>query len=241
MQRPLIHLTADRRLPEFKFSPLQIVIHVGAWIPLAALIYGGITKDLTANPIQHLTYYTGDTAIRLLVLSLACTPAHTLFGFRGALKLRRPLGLYAFMYAALHFCIFLFDYGFDPGLLYEAVFEKRYALIGFAAFLILLPLALTSTRGWQMRLGKHWKQLHRLVYLAGLLVVIHYVWLVKSDIRAPLAYGAVVVALLAARIPAIRLASSNLHGWVATRIRTTRRGKQHTARASGIASGQERR
>jgi sulfoxide reductase heme-binding subunit YedZ len=111
------------------------------------------------------------------------------------------------MYVSLHFLIFIgLDYGFDWGLLYEAIFEKRYALVGFAAFLILLPLAVTSTQSWMRRLGKNWKRLHRWVYLAGILAVIHYVWLVKSDIREPLLYGAAVGLLLILRLPAVRKA-----------------------------------
>jgi sulfoxide reductase heme-binding subunit YedZ len=114
------------------------------------------------------------------------------------------------MYAGLHFLIFVWlDYGLDLGLLKEAIFEKRYALVGFAAFMILLPLAITSTKGWMKRLGRNWKRLHKAVYLAGLLVVVHFVWLVKSDIREPLAYGAVVVLLLIVRIPRVRNAVSH--------------------------------
>jgi sulfoxide reductase heme-binding subunit YedZ len=115
------------------------------------------------------------------------------------------------MYVCLHFLIFVgLDYGFDPALLYEAIFEKKYALVGFATFLILLPLAITSTKGWMKRLGKNWKRLHRWVYLAGLLAVVHYVWLVKSDIREPLIYGGIVVLLLLARVPALRRAMTHL-------------------------------
>ena len=220
--RPLIHLPANRWRPEFKFNLIQIVTHIACWIPLGLLAidyFSGNTK-LLINPIQHLTFYTGDTAIRFLVLSLACTPANTLFGFKEAIKLRRPLGVYAFLYALAHFSIFLVDYNLDPKLLYEAIFEKRYALVGFAAFLILLPMALTSTKGWQKRLGKLWKRLHQLVYLAAILVVIHYIWLVKSDIRTPLAYGAIVILLLAARIPIVRRTAANLRGRVVSKLRT---------------------
>lgn len=187
--------------PRIHFSKLQWLTHLGAWVPLAVLIWDYFTDNLTFNPIQDITFRTGRTALVLLVLSLACTPLNTYFGFREALKLRRPLGLYAFMYASLHFLIFVgLDYGFDLELLQEAIFEKRYALVGFAAFLILLLLALTSTKGWQRRLGHAWKHLHRLVYVAALLVIVHFVWLVKSDYRRPLAYGAVIVVLLLLRL-----------------------------------------
>jgi methionine sulfoxide reductase heme-binding subunit len=186
-------------------------VHIAALIPLAILVWQGyqdlynFTTYLTINPIQEITFRTGKYALVLLLLSLACTPVNTLFGIRQVLPLRKPLGLYAFMYASLHFLIFIgLDYGFDLELIYEAIFEKRYALVGFAAFLLLLPLAITSTRGWQKRLGKTWKRLHQLVYLAGGLVIIHFVWLVKSDIREPLAYGFVLALLLLVRAPGVR-------------------------------------
>src|SRR5688572_12297488 len=184
-----------------KLSPLQWVTHLGAFAPLALILWLFFTDGLTVNPIQDITFRTGKAALVLLVLSLACTPLNTLFGWRAALKLRRPLGLYAFLYVCLHFLTFVgLDYGFDLELLQEAIFEKRFALVGFTAFLILIPLALTSTKGWQKRLGKAWKTLHKGVYIAAGLAVVHYVWLVKSDVREPLAYGAVVAALLLVRL-----------------------------------------
>jgi len=188
-----------------EFTRLQIAAHLGAWLPLLVLVYDYRADNLTVNPIQDITFRTGKPALVLLILSLACSPLNSLFGFRQAIKLRRPLGVYAFLYALLHFLTFIgLDYGFNPKLLYDAIFEKRYALVGFAAFLILLPLALTSTKGWQRRLGKAWKRLHCLVYVAALLVIVHYVWLVKSDIREPLAYGAGVAALLLLRVTPIK-------------------------------------
>ncbi|MBI3942506.1 MAG: sulfoxide reductase heme-binding subunit YedZ [Chloroflexi bacterium] len=188
-----------------KLTKLQILVHVTSLVPLALLIWDAFHNNLTANPIQDITFRTGTPALVLLVLSLACTPLNTLFRFREALRVRRALGLYAFMYVILHFFTFVgLDYGFDPDLLKEAIFEKRYALVGFSAFLLLLPLAITSTKGWMKRLGKNWKQLHRLVYLAAPLAVIHYIWLVKTDIRTPLAFGAAVLLLLTLRLPRIR-------------------------------------
>ncbi len=203
---------------------LWVPVHLAALAPLAIMLWQGYqdltnyTTYLTINPIQEITFRTGKYALVLLVLSLACTPVNTVFGLKQVLPLRKPLGLYAFMYAGLHFLIFIgLDYGFDPGLLWEAIFEKRFALVGFAAFLILLSLAITSTRGWQRRLGKNWKRLHRWVYLAGLLVIVHYVWLVKSDIREPLLYGGIVLILLVLRLPSVRNQIS--------RFRSRRQGK----------------
>jgi methionine sulfoxide reductase heme-binding subunit len=188
-------------------KPLRIAVHSACWIPLAWLLWDAYTDNLTFNPIQEITFRTGKTALILLVLSLAITPLNTVFGLKQLVPLRRPLGLYAFMYAALHFSIFVWlDYGFDLQLIGEAIAEKRYVLVGFAAFLLLLPLAITSTKGWMRRLGKRWKQLHRLVYVAAALVIFHYVWLVKADIREPLAYGAAVALLFVLRAPPVRRA-----------------------------------
>jgi len=197
---------------------LPILTHVGALLPLARLIWNFFHDQLTANPIQYITFQTGKSALVLLVLALACTPLNTIFELKRVVGLRKTLGLYAFLYATLHFLTFVgLDYQFDPELLKEAIFKKRYALVGFAAFLSLLPLAITSTKGWMKRLGKNWKRLHRLIYLAALLAVIHFVWLVKSDIREPLAYGAIVFLLLALRLKTIRRTLVSLREKLAAR------------------------
>ncbi len=203
---------------------LPILTHVGALLPLARLIWNFFHDQLTANPIQYITFQTGKSALVLLVLALACTPLNTLFELKRVLGLRKTLGLYSFLYATLHCLTFVgLVYQFDPELLKEAIFKKRYALVGFAAFLSLLPLAITSTKGWMRRLGKNWKRLHRLIYLAALLAVIHFVWLVKSDIREPLAYGAAVVLLLALRLKTIRRTLVDLRERVAARRRNYNR------------------
>jgi len=197
---------------------LRITVHVGSLIPLAVLIWSYFNDQLTVDPIRATLLRTGKTALILLILSLACTPINTLLGFRQVLKVRRALGWYAFLYATIHFLVFVgLDYGFDPDLLKQALLDRPYALVGFAAFLILLPLAITSTKGWMKRLGQLWKKLHQWVYLAALLVIVHFVWLVKADIREPLLYGVVVVVLLIFRIPRVRR--------VASRIRNRPRNK----------------
>lgn len=184
---------------------LLLVTHVGAWMPLANLVREFFfSGKFIVNPIQDLTFGTGFPAFILLVLTLAVTPVVTLTGWRQLIPLRRWLGLYSFFYASLHLSIFIFDNNVDPNLVWDTIIEKRYVLAGLGAFLIMLPLAFTSTRGWQKRLGKDWKFLHRAIYPAGLLAVLHFVWLVKSDIREPLTYGVIVVFLLLLRIPAIR-------------------------------------
>jgi methionine sulfoxide reductase heme-binding subunit len=190
---------------------LRITVHVGSLIPLAVLVWDYFNDQLTVDPIRAIILRTGKTALILLILSLACTPINILLGFKQVLKVRRALGLYAFLYAAIHFLVFVgLDYGFDPDLLKQTLLDRRYALVGFAAFLILLPLAITSTKGWMKRLGQVWKKLHQWVYLAALLVIVHFVWLVKADIREPLVYGAIVVLLLIFRIPRVRQVVSRI-------------------------------
>jgi sulfoxide reductase heme-binding subunit YedZ len=186
---------------------LAILTHVAALTPLAVMAWEYARGQLSVDPIREITLRTGKAALVLLVLSLAVTPVHILFGTRLVLKLRRPLGLYAFLYASLHGLTFVgLDYGFNLGLLLREVLQKRFVQAGILAFLLLLPLAITSTRGWMSRLGRNWKRLHRLVYVAALVAVVHFVWLAKGDIREPLAYGAVVVLLLAVRLPFVRSA-----------------------------------
>jgi sulfoxide reductase heme-binding subunit YedZ len=192
----------DISLP--KLTKFQMIVHLGALVPFMLLVVDWFRDNLTYNPIQALELRTGKYALWLLLLTLACSPLNTIFGFRQVLKVRRTLGLYSFLYVSLHFAIFVgLDYQFDWILLEEAIFEKRYALIGFAAGIILLPLALTSTRGWMKRLGKTWKKLHKFVYLAGILVIIHYMWVMKADIRTPLLYGTILLILLIIRIPGV--------------------------------------
>jgi len=196
-----------------RFTPFQLLVHAGSLVPLALLVWAVATGNLSVNPIRDLTFRTGKAALVLLVLSLACTPLNTLFGFRQAVKVRRALGLYAFMYATLHLLIFfVLDYGLNLRLILSDTLEKRYIYVGLAAFLILLPLAITSTKGWQRRLGKTWKKVHKFVYAAGILVVIHYTWVVKSDVRQPLLWGALVVLLLVARLPIVRRKVTQLRG-----------------------------
>jgi sulfoxide reductase heme-binding subunit YedZ len=193
---------------KLKLHWVQILAHVAALLPLAWLVWNYWQGRFIIDPIREITTLTGKTALVLLLLSLACTPINMIFGFKPVLRVRRALGLYAFMYAGLHGLTFVgLDYGFDVDLIGPAIFDQRYVLVGFATFLILLPLAITSTKGWQKRLGKNWKRLHRLAYLAGILAVVHFAWLVK-DIREPLRYGAVVALLLVVRIPGVKKAVS---------------------------------
>lgn len=198
------------KLPSF--TPLQWCVHISAFIPLAVLAYNALTNNLTINPIQAAQQRTGDTAITFLILSLSCTPINLLYGYRPVLKLRRPLGLYAFMYAAIHFAIFIWlDYGFDLSLLVQEFAQKPFILVGALALIILTSLALTSFDRSKIWLGKRWKKLHRMVYAASLLAVLHFAWASKGDIFAlsgdiirPLLAGVLVALLLCFRISVVK-------------------------------------
>ncbi len=187
---------------------LRAVVHAGALAPLAWLLWAYWQGLFLVDPVREITTLTGRTALILLLLSLACTPLSIVLGFKRVLRVRRALGLYAFLYAGLHFLTFSgLDYGFEIDLLGQAILDQRYVLAGVGSGLLLLVLAVTSTRGWQRRLGKTWKRLQRLVYLAGILAVVHFVWLSK-DAREPLRYGALLAVLLVLRIPRVRKAVS---------------------------------
>jgi sulfoxide reductase heme-binding subunit YedZ len=197
-------------LKSIHFSRFQLFVHIASWIPLIILVSDWINGNLTVNPIQAVEQRTGQYAIVWLLLSLACTPFNTVFGFRPALKVRRALGLYAFFYASLHFLTFFgLDYGFNLSFVLADFGQKRFIIIGLSALLILVPLAITSTRGWMKRLGKKWHTLHRLAYPTGILVVIHYIWSVKADYRQPVLYGGILTLLLVLRLPLVRRWVSN--------------------------------
>jgi sulfoxide reductase heme-binding subunit YedZ len=209
-----------------KFTPLQILVHLLAWGLAAWLAWDAWTGNLTVNPIQAAEQRTGKYALVLLVLSLACTPLNTLFGMRQAITVRRSLGLYAFMFAVLHFTIFIWiDYGFNWEFLLADIRNKLYIFVGLTALVMLSLLAATSTKWWMKRLGKRWKALHKLVYLAGPLVVLHYAWARKGDIFRlqgdivqPLAFGIVVALLLLIRLPALRRGAVRLRGHLQRRL-----------------------
>ena len=194
--------------------------HIGALIPLAWLAFDYWADTLSVNWIQDITLRTGKPALVLLALSLACTPLNIVLGIRNIIPARKWLGLYGFGYAAVHFLIFIgVDYAFDWAFIWEDVGTKLYVIVGFAALLILIPLAITSTKGWMRRLGKRWKKLHQLVYIAGILAVFHYVWVVKSDYREPIAWGILLGFFLVVRIPKVRKQIAN---WRTGRSKTRR-------------------
>lgn len=190
---------------KLKTPGLLILFHIVALLPLALLVWDFTQGRLTVNPIQEIQLRTGRYALVMLVLSLSCTPLSILPGLKWVLRLRRSLGLYAFLYASLHFLNFIgLDYRFNFDFIQEGVYEKPYVLIGFAAFISLLLLAVTSTRGWMKRLGKNWGRLHWLVYPAALLAVTHFTLQIKADFSVPLLYWVWLVLLAVLRLPAMR-------------------------------------
>jgi methionine sulfoxide reductase heme-binding subunit len=170
-------------------------------IPLGQLAYRAYDADLGANPIDTVTRFTGSWALIFLLASLAVTPLRRITGRHELIKLRRMLGLYAFFYVLLHFSTFVgLDHFFDLNRIAKDILKRPYVTAGFTAFVMMIPLALTSTAGMIRRLGKRWQQLHRLVYLAAIAAVIHFYWLVKSDISRPAQYAAVLAVLLGYRL-----------------------------------------
>jgi sulfoxide reductase heme-binding subunit YedZ len=184
-------------------------------VPFGVLIARGASGALGPNPVEAITHFTGDWTLRLLLVTLAITPLRRLTAQVWLVRYRRMLGLFSFFYAVLHFTTYLWlDRFFDLGTIAEDVLKRPYITVGFAAFVLMVPLAITSTQGWIRRLGRRWKRLHRAVYAIGVLGVLHYLWLVKADLLEPAIYGGILAVLLGLRVP-----------WVdiATRLRATRR------------------
>ncbi len=219
---------------KLKITPIQFVIHSAAFLLSAWVVWDLFFNTLNINPIQTAMQHSGKIALIFLTLSLACTPLNTLFSLRQTLKLRRSLGLFAFMFAAFHFSIFVgIDYAFDWSLLKVEFIEKRFVILGLTAGTILTLLAITSFKWWQKKLGKNWKRLHKFVYLAAGLVIVHYAWAKKGDlfslqgdILGPLAFGLVLVFLLVIRIPAVRKFVKSLRGRVKRRQISTSISKE---------------
>ena len=180
---------------------LKSVVWVMALAPLARLLYGFWTDDLTVNPIEYVTRELGETALQLLLASLALTPLRILFGIGWPISLRRLLGLFAFVYVVLHFGVWIvLDHFFDWRTMLDDVVKRPWITVGVAALLLLTPLAATSTTGMIKRLGGvAWRRLHRLVYVAAVLGVLHYIWLAKKVLIEPWVYAAVLALLLGIR------------------------------------------
>lgn len=183
-------------------SPLQLLVHLLAWVPLLLLVWDYWQGQLGLNPIRAITLRTGKTALVLLLLSLTVTPLVILSGKTRLYRIRRPLGLYAFFYAAIHLLIFVgLDYGFDWELVVEALRSNRFIFAGLASLLIMVPLALTSPHAIRLKMGsQRWRKLHRWAYLAAILAVIHYALLVRQYYTQPIIFGSILFALLAIRL-----------------------------------------
>ena len=195
--------------------------------PLWMLATTGYSADLTANPIEYITHYTGTWTIRFLLITLSVTPLRKIFNQPKLARYRRMLGLFAFFYVCLHFLTwFVLDKFFSFSEMWADILKRRYITVGMLGFAMLLPLAVTSTAGWVRRLGfVRWQRLHRLIYFAALAGVIHYYWLVKSDVRLPLLYGAILAVLMLYRFfiwkqPPPKRAPIPTHKPVATTPRT---------------------
>jgi len=180
---------------------LKVVVWVVALTPLAGLLYGFWTDDLTVNPIEYVTRELGETALRLLLATLALTPLRILFGLGWPVTLRRLLGLFAFFYLCLHFAVWIvLDHFFDWRTMGDDIVKRPWITVGVSALLLLAPLAATSTTGMIKRLGGvAWRRLHRLVYVAAVLGVLHYIWLAKKVLIEPWVYAAVLAVLLGIR------------------------------------------
>src|ERR1700689_4513423 len=182
----------------------KVVVFLICLIPAGVLIWDAFNNGLGSNPTQFLEHATGDWTLRFVAITLSVTPLRKILRHPQLIRFRRMLGLFAFFYGCCHLSVYLtFDQVFDLHGIWADVMKRRYITVGFAGFVLLIPLALTSTAGWIRRLGgKRWQLLHRLVYATAILGVIHYYWLVKSDVREPLEYAFVIGALLLWRIGA---------------------------------------
>src|SRR5277367_5405902 len=171
-------------------------------VPFAILMIRALKGDLTANPAEFIQHFTGDWTLRFLIFTLAITPLRRILNLPDLIRFRRMLGLFAFFYVCLHFLTYIGpDQSFNISGMWKDIEKRRFITVGFLGFVLLIPLAVTSTAGWIRRLGgKRWQALHRLIYVSAILAVIHYYWLVKSAVIRPLTYGAILAVLLLFRI-----------------------------------------
>lgn len=180
----------------------KAVIFLLCLVPLGILVWRGLHSDLTADPITFITHTTGIWTLRFIVITLAITPLRKILRIPQLIRFRRMFGLFAFFYVCLHFTTWIvLDHFFNWSEMWQDIHKRPYITVGFTGFVLLIPLALTSTAGWIRRLGgRRWQALHRLIYITAVAGVIHYYWLVKSDVRAPLVYVSLVAILLTWRI-----------------------------------------
>lgn len=197
-------LNSQFKTQNSKFKILQAGVFLACLIPLGLLGFGGYTDNLGANPIEVITRTTGSWTLVFLLITLSITPLRKISGWHWLIRLRRMFGLFAFFYVCLHFTTYIWlDQFFDVQSIFKDVSKRPFITVGFLSFTLFLPLAVTSTSGMIRRLGKRWQQLHRLVYVTAIGGVVHYIWLVKADIRQPVIYGAILTLLLVYRLVTI--------------------------------------
>ena len=191
-----------RQLDAARVARIKAAVFLVCLMPLGLLVWRGFNGGLTANPIEFITHTTGWWTLAFLLITLSVTPARRFLDMPWLLRLRRMLGLFAFFYASLHFLTWLVvDQFFDWDAIVKDIIKRPYITVGFSAFVLLLPLAATSTNAMVRRLGAaRWRALHRAVYVIAILGVAHFWWLVKKDIREPLAFAGVLAVLLGARL-----------------------------------------
>ncbi len=199
----------------FALKPLVFLICLG---PLVTLVWKLVQQNLGANPVDVITRSTGKWTLTFLLITLSVTPVRKLAGMPWLIKFRRMLGLFAFFYGSLHLMTYVWlDKSFDVPAMLHDIAKRKFITAGMTAWASMLPLAITSTTGWIRRLGgKRWQKLHRLIYLSAAAGVVHFIWLVKADLRRPLTYGAILSVLLAYRLTT----------WVVSRARTKANTRQ---------------
>ncbi|MGH9734989.1 MAG: sulfite oxidase heme-binding subunit YedZ [Candidatus Acidiferrales bacterium] len=180
----------------------KVVVFLLCLVPLGILLWQGYHNYLTLNPVEYVEHRTGDWILRFLCITLAITPLRKILRLPELIRYRRMMGLFAFFYALLHFSTWLgVDRYFEWKLILADIGKRPFITVGFTGFVLMIPLAITSTAGWIRRLGgKRWQMLHRAIYISAIAGVIHYYWLVKSDVRKPIEYGLIVAALLVWRV-----------------------------------------
>jgi sulfoxide reductase heme-binding subunit YedZ len=184
-----------------KFKFLKVAVFLAALLPLGLLVWKGFHDGLGANPIEVITHSTGDWTMRFLLITLAITPLRRITGWQGWIRFRRMLGLFAFFYGCLHLTTWVWlDKFFNLHDMADDLMKRRFIFMGMTGLLLMLPLAITSTRGWIRRLGKRWQTLHRLIYFSAIAGVIHYAWLVKADETKPIQYAVILAVLLGIRV-----------------------------------------
>ena len=191
-------MTAAQRIRLFG----KPVVFAACLVPLAKIVADIFLGGLSANPIEDITHRTGDWTLILLLVTLSVTPLRAITGWGVVVRFRRMLGLFAYFYGVLHFSVLIvFDHLFDIAAILEDIIQRPYITVGFTSLVLLTPLAITSTNGWVKRLGgRRWNKLHRLIYVSAAGGVLHYLWLVKADVRRPTIFAVLLILLLATRL-----------------------------------------